>query len=191
MEKGPQGSGRGSGTPLPEVAEGPLLCQQCCTHPALLLAGFGHQATEPTMLRPSLKTSLWFLILTGECCGWGGVCRIGPHAGMLPWDAHSGARGKKGAVPWGHTGTHRVLQAHLCLLTTRVHGLMLTQSYGGCKVPTCFMLMMPSWVEGGDLCRGSTARSAQPLADTQEPTLAGHYGHPPHNEGFGQTPYIQ
>ena len=35
---------------------------------------------------------------------------------------------------------------------------------GGCKVPTCFMLMH-SWVEGGDLCRGSTAPCAQPLAD--------------------------
>lgn len=111
MEKGARGSGEGSGTPLPGVAEGPLLCQQCCAHPALLLAGFGHRATEPTMLCPSLKTSLWLLILTGECCGWGGVYRTGACTGMLPWDAHSRARGREGAMPWGGTGVHSALQA--------------------------------------------------------------------------------
>lgn len=48
------------------------------------------------MLCPSLKALLWLLILTGEWCGWGGVCRIGPCLGMLPRDAPSfGVMGRR------------------------------------------------------------------------------------------------
>lgn len=72
-------------------------------------------------------------------------------------------------MPWGSAGVHSVLQALLSLL---IHGL--TQPWGGCKVPTCFMVMHSTVGEGG-FSIGSSARCARPsLAVTQAPTSAGH-----------------
>lgn len=62
-------------------------------------------------------------------------------------------------MPWGGTGVHSMLQGHLSLLVPQIHGL--TQSWwGGCKVPTCFMVVR-STVGEGDLSTGCSARCAQ------------------------------
>lgn len=117
------------------------------------------------MLCPALKTCLWLLILTGECCGWAECARSGSiPARSLHWDAALGGspqgegeeRGSAVGKHWGaqhapgtsippnasHPGDDSVLWQ------------------GGCKVPTCFMVMH-STVGEGDLSIGSAARCAQ------------------------------
>lgn len=51
--------------------------------------------------------------------------------GMLPWDAHSKARGKKGAVPLGSTGVSSVLRIYLSLLMTGSMGSSLHSAMVG------------------------------------------------------------
>ncbi|KAK2542722.1 Pdgfrb [Columba guinea] len=65
--------------------------RQCCAHPALLLAGSGHPAVKPTMLLPSLKASLWLLVLTGllEVTSSGSGLHIEPGDAELVLGLHS------------------------------------------------------------------------------------------------------
>lgn len=134
MEKGARGLGGGLGTPLPGVDKGPLLCRHCSTHPTLLLAGFGHQGAEPTMLHPSLRTSLCLLILTGECCV--GRC-VQDQALRGDAPGQGGGKGQCRGGAQGGTAHSR----HVCLSLLMAHGLMPTPSYGGVGIksspPSC------------------------------------------------------
>lgn len=154
------------GEPLTGMAKGPLLC---CPHPALLLAGFGHQGTEPTMLHPSLRTSLWLLILTGECSVC--LCRTGPFMEMLGRGAEGSQCAPGTSVPRNDSG----LGAHA--------DTDLWQ--GGCKVPTCFRPMggrrRPSQRERCQVHSALSGYLRTPISWT--------LWTPPHQAGFSQTSY--